>query len=347
MGLLADIFNQDAFSLFNMTEAVLKLPQQATKLGDMGLFTVKSVATTTASVEEFNGVLQLVQTQVRGTRTNEMPHGKRKIRAFPIPHLPTFDTVKADEILGIREFGAGSSLDTAGSSDVNSLEQTLRTISTILNNRQQVMKNSLEVTKEWHRVTAIQGATLDADGSTLYDWFAEFGLTQQTFTFNFTSGSTDVKVTCQQICRKMIQVLGNTPYTGIQIICGDTFWDAFIANTGVKDAYRNYASNTMMQTQQRNGFMFADCYWMNYTAFFGNTPYIPTSNAFVVPLGVPNLFSEIYAPANFIEAVNTPGKPFYSKQLVLPYEVGIEIHMQTNPLMIPNRPGVLFKCSYT
>lgn len=341
MGLLTDIFNQDAFNLFNMTEAVNKLPQLPQKLGDMGLFTKKYIPTLTASVEEQNGVLSLVQTQLRGARGPEMKHVKRALRAWPVPHLPLFDTVKADEIVGIREFAAP--MDSDGSSDVSSAEQALRTISAILNNRQTIMKNSLDVTKEWHRVGAIQGNVLDADGSTvLFNWFNEFGLSQTVVNYDFgASPAVSVKVKSQQLCRSMIFALGNTPYTGIQMICGDNFWDAFMGAPSVTEAYKNY-DNSFLKTQQRNGFMFADMFWMNYTGRVGSTDMIPTNTAIALPLGVPGLFSEVYAPANFVEAVNTPGKELYSKQKVLDYETGIEIHMQTNPLMIPNRPGCLF-----
>jgi hypothetical protein len=44
--------------------------------------------------------------------------------------------------------------------------------------RQQLIKNDMELTKENWRLSVIQGKLIDADGSLLYDWNAEFGQAQ-------------------------------------------------------------------------------------------------------------------------------------------------------------------------
>lgn len=345
MGIINDIFTGDPFNMLNLTEAVNKLPQLPSKIGDMGLFTIKGITTTFAGLEERQGTVSLIQSAERGTRVAEMKHAKKQVRAFQVPHFPLYDSVKADEIVGVREFSAGPDYTSDGSSDVTDSDAAsmLRTIASVLNDRLQIMKDSLDITKEYHRINALQGILLDADGSTLLNLFSTFGISQQSFQFDFTATpATPVKKTCAQICRKMLFILGGTPFTGVQIICGDNFWDLFINCPSVTNAYVNWASNTVLQTQQRNGFMFADCYWMNYTAQINGNNLVPTDQAIILPLGVRNMFSEIYAPAPFVETVNTKGRPFYAKQRVLEYETGIELHQQSNFLMLPNRPGALF-----
>jgi hypothetical protein len=39
------------------------------------------------------------------------------------------------------------------------------------------LQSNMEFTFEHMRLVAIQGLLIDADGSTLFDWFAEFGIT--------------------------------------------------------------------------------------------------------------------------------------------------------------------------
>lgn len=337
---MLDIFNSDAFSYLSLTTAINKLPPIHTKLGDMGLFKQSSIPTATATVEENQGKLSLVASAPRGTRTNEMQREKRKLRAFPVPHLPEYDSVKADEVLGIREFGSEGS----NGSDANAMLSGLKTIASLVNNRLQRMKDSLEATKEWQRCGAIQGIVYEPDGaSVIYDWFAEFGITEESFEFDFSNSPTeDVKVTAQRIYRAMGFSLGRTPFTGVQAICGDNFWDAFIQCESVKEAYR-YAQNTMLQTQQRNGFMFADIMWINYTARIGSTDLIPTGVARFIPIGAGDTMQEIYAPADFVEAVNTPGLPYYAKQERMQFDKGIDMHAQSNPLIMCNRPACLKK----
>lgn len=337
---LLDIFNQDAFSYLSMTTAINKLPPIHTKLGDMGLFKKSSINTAIATVEEKQGKLSLVTSAPRGTRTNEMQREKRKIRAFPVPHLPEYDTVKADEVLGIRQFGMESD-----GVDANAQLAQLQSISTLVNNRLQSMKDAIDATLEWHRVGAIQGVVYEPDNSTvIYNWFTEFGITEESFEFDFSNTPTeDVKVTCQQVYRAMGFSLGRTPFTGVQAICGDDFWDAFIACESVKEAYRYYSSNTMLQQQQRNGFMFADINWINYTARVGSTDLIPATVCRFIPIGAGDTMQEIYSPGDFIEAVNTMGQPYYAKQEVMPFGKGIDLHAQSNPLVMCNRPAVLKK----
>jgi hypothetical protein len=49
----------------------------------------------------------------------------------------------------------------------------------------------------------------------------------------------------------------------------------------------------------------------------------------------------VYAPADYIETVNTVGIPRYSKQFRMPNDKGINLEMQTNALSYCIRPTVL------
>lgn len=326
---MLDVFNNDIFGMISLTTSINKLPMQPSKLGDMGLFKQVPINTTYATIEEKNGQLALVQSAPRGTRVSEQPHPKRKSRTFAIPHYPVFDAVKADEVQNVRDFGNAGQL---------------QSISTIVNNRLERMKANIEITREWQRVGAIQGLIVDADGSTIFDLFAEFAVTQQTQAFDFSATpSEDVKVTAQKINRTMTFTLGLTPFTGIQAICGDNFWDAFISCVSVKDAYKFAITNQMLQTVQRDGFDFAGIRWWNYTGKIGSTFMIPTENAFFIPSGSGETFTEFLAPADYIETVNTMGLEYYAKQEIQPMGKGIDIEAQTNCLNLCNRPGVCIK----
>jgi hypothetical protein len=144
----------------------------------------------------------------------------------------------------------------------------------------------------------------------------------------------------------MMFTLGAQPFESIQAIVGDNFWDAFITCAIVEKAYINWDSN-VLQRQQRNGFMWGDIYWMNYTGKINTTYMIPVANAFFVPVGAGDTMQEIMAPANFIETVNTPGIEYYSKQRRLDYDMGIEVHAQANPLMMCTRPAAIFKGAFS
>jgi hypothetical protein len=321
--------------MISMTTAINKLPEQPSKLGEMGIFKQVPINTTTAVIEERQGKLSLVQTSPRGTRTREQPHAKRTVRSFVVPHLQEDDSILADAIQGIRDFG---------NSDV------METVTTIVNNRLENLKQCISATREWQRVGAVQGIIYDADGTTvLYNLFNEFGVTQPTynFDFSFASPTVDVKTGSTKVRRIIEHAIGATPFTGIQAICGDDFWDAFITCASVKTAYLNWQSNQMLQGLQRGGFQFGDITWWNYSTKIGSTFLIPPANAFFIPSGSPDLFLEYLAPADYIETVNTMGKEYYAKQEIMPYQKGINIQAQSNPLNLCTRPGIVVKGTFS
>ncbi|WP_420801183.1 major capsid protein [Pseudomonas brassicae] len=63
----------------------------------------------------------------------------------------------------------------------------------------------------------------------------------------------------------------------------------------------------------------------------------------LVPEGVSDLFLSIYAPADYIETVNTEGLPYYSKIEEMPFGKGIDGEAQSNPLHICTRPRAVIR----
>jgi hypothetical protein len=62
------------------------------------------------------------------------------------------------------------------------------------------------------------------------------------------------------------------------------------------------------------------------------------------PVGVPGLFRQYNAPADFVETANTIGLPRYAKQAVdQQFARWVMLHVQSNPLPICTRPRVLIK----
>ena len=80
----------------------------------------------------------------------------------------------------------------------------------------------------------------------------------------------------------------------------------------------------------------------------GTVEYTESAKAFFFPVGVPNLFRQYNAPADFVETANTIGLPRYAKQAV-DQEFGrwVKLHTQSNPLPICTRPKVLIKAKRT
>jgi hypothetical protein len=246
-----------------------------------------------------------------------------------IPSIPVNGAVLADDVQGVRAFGS---------------EDAIEAVADVVNDKLALMKESLEVTKEYHRIGAIQGVTYDADGTTvIYDFFDEFDLTEEEFEFDF-SEENNVKLNSLAIQRYIEDILGGTTYTGIKCLCGSEFFDQLVTCAEVKAAYDRWKEGQHLRDSGfRQPFEYADIMFEEYRGSVGNVAFIEPDVARFYPEGVPDLFEEIYAPAPFMETVNTKGLPMYAKKEPMKWDLGVELHAQTNPLIMCNRPQVLVK----
>ena len=334
---MLDVFRSDIFGVISLTTAINKLPFAPSRLGSMGLFNKKGITTTSVGIESREGKIALLTTAARGTMPFVAPTRDRKVRTFPVPHIPLNDTVMADDVQGVRAFGS---------------EDAVEGVTEVVNDKLAAMRGYHELTHEWHRAGAIQGTILDGDGSTtLFNLFTEFGITRDTVNFDLDSTSAadvSVQTLATQVIRLIETALGSATYTRIHAMCGDQFFDHLIAHPSVKGAYEKWQVGTSARPftiaeSPRSGFEFAGITWENYRGTINSTRFVPTDEAAFFPVGVQDLFIERYAPADFVETVNTVGKPVYAKQEELRFGKGIEIHTQSNPIILCTRPKVLVR----
>ena len=334
-----DIFSNRAFSVISLTDAINKVPFVPGRIGQLGIFAESGVSTTSIMIEEREGSLNLIETTSRGAPAVQNQLNKRKARSFVVPHIALEDTILADEIQNVRAFGSESQLE--------SLEQVIQF-------RLAEMARKHDATLEHLRVGAIKGQILDADGSTvLYDLFSEFGVTPYSevdFDLdNPTPAEGAIKKKCHDIRRKIEDELGAQPYDHIHAFCGSAFFDDLVAHPEVKAAYERYLDGLFLrQGQARGSFEYAGIVFEEYRGKVGTVDYTDSNKAHFFPVGVPGLFRQYNAPADFVETANTIGLPRYAKQAV-DQEFGrwVKLHTQSNPLPICTRPKVLIKAKRT
>ena len=184
--MLLNPFDTDAFNMVSLTQAINILPNNYGRLRELDLFPDKGITTRVALVEELNGVLNLLSTQPVGAPEQQNRMGKRKVRAFSVPHIPLSDTILATEFEAVREFGT---------------ENQAQTLAGVINSHMQTAKNKYAITLEHLRMGAMKGIILDADGSLLYNLYTEFGITQNFVDFDLSTPTTDVRAKCMQVLR--------------------------------------------------------------------------------------------------------------------------------------------------
>lgn len=323
--MLLDPFKSDGFTLTSLMAAIMKIPYTPTVLAQARLFTSAGVATLDVAIESDGTTLDLVAVQPRNAPAQVVTGEKRDIRSFRVPHLPERATIMADEVQGIRAFGT---------------ENQAQAINTIRDLRLAKMKAQIDYTIEAHRLAALMGNYYDAAGN-VRSLFTEFGVTQQTQSFALTTATTEIKVKIAELIEKIEAELDGLAYTGITVYCGSTFWKELIAHPKVEKFYLNWTAANALNTSPNAPFSFMGVDFMRYRGT--STVKIADTEAYAVPTGVTDLFITRFAPANYIETVNTIGAPYYAKAEIMEMQKGITIEAQSNPINLCTRPSAVIK----
>ncbi|WP_090903020.1 major capsid protein [Azotobacter beijerinckii] len=327
-----DIFNDDAFSAVSLTNAINTSPegQRVPALLD-ALFEEEGVNTTSVFIERENDSLALVPAGERGAPAEVTTGAQRDVIPFKTLHLPTRSTIRADEVQGIRAFGT---------------ESELETVMELVGKRLAKQRKRLEATIRFQRAGAITGKIYDADGQRLLlDLHRQFGIGQQSHAMALGSDATKVLGEIVEAKRKAEDAIADSGIiTGWLAVCGRGFWDAFTGHKSTTDAWNRYQDGQFLRTDMRPmGFQFGGVEWQEFYGKVGDVEFIGTDDAYLIPLGVDGLLVTKYAPADYMDTVNTMGQKFYASQEPLPHNKGVDLESQSNPLSICTRPRAIIK----
>lgn len=325
---MLDAFTTDAFSTVSLTAALLKAPYKPGRIGELKLFREGGIMTTTAVVEEVNGRLNLIQTTPRGApAVASEGQGKRTARSFLVPHIAKEARLNADQVQNVRAFGS---------------EDQLQGLQALVDQELATLRQEHEVTLEFHRIGALKGLILDADGSTLFNLFTEFAVAQQTQDFNLSTTTLDVRNVCVAAARLIETELGADRYIGLRAFCSAGFFDALVGHAQVQESLK-YQESATLRNDLRAGFPFGGVVWEEYRGSVSGQAFIPVNEAVLFPEGT-GIFATSFAPGDFAESVNTVGLPLYAKAAPDErFQRYVDLHTQQNPLNLCLRPRAVLK----
>lgn len=333
MTVMANPFARPEFEMAELTKSINLLPNMYGRVGQLGLFNGRGIATRTVLVEYNNGVLMLLPTKPVGADGSKHVNEKRNIRSFVVPHIPHDGELLPDEYQNVRAFGSASELDTFAS---------------IMNRKLASISKKHAITLEHLRIGALKGRILDADGTVLYDLYNEFGIGQASVDFLLGTANTEIKLKCLALKRIIEDNLLGDIYTTIRVLVSPEFFDKLTTHPVVKADYQRWQDGDALRADNRKGFEYGGLIFEEYR---GNAPqpdgatrrFIAAGEGHAFPEGTQDVFDEVYAPADFTETANTIGLPMYAKQEARRFNRGVDIHSQSNPLPYCTKPGVLVK----
>ena len=330
---ILDVFNGDAFSTVELTKAINVIPNKYGLVNKLNIFKDRGVSNTAIAIERKENTLSVLGATERGAPGTENLRAKRDIVTLNIPHFQHHDKILAADLQNVRKFDTESDLESVQSAVQDSLEQ---------------MRAKHEITLEYMRSQALQGIVKDGDGTTLVNFFTAFGISQKSVAIKTSDANTNVDEKLRDIKRYLAKNLKGETMTGVLCLCSGNYFESIIHHKSIKDAYHAYQGITPYREDLREDFVFNGIHLVEYEGSASSTSgselrFIPDNEAVFLPLGTQNVFETVFAPADYVEAVNTKGLPFYAKQQVLDFGKGVEIETQSNPLPICKRPDLLVK----
>lgn len=346
---MLDIFNNSAFTVTSLTDAMREIKYAPSFVSSLGLFQSTSVRTLSVAIEKDKEQNQfLVASSPRGGPGQTFGKNKRQMRNLTIPHFQVDDAIMAEEVQGVRAFGQ---------------DMAVQSLAAVIADRAAEASQAFALNEEFHRLKLLtEGKIYDADGTTvLYDFYSEFGESAAAeVDWDLDNASPTDGILRQKaatLTRAMGEALGGLPFSGIMALCGDTFFDQLIQHKEVRETYKGYEAAAALRQSflpNNNGSVNSGVWaqvdmfgirWVNYRGGGGVT--IGATKAHFVPMGVPGLFRSVYAPADYMGTVNTPGQRLYAKTWIMPNEKGVNLEFQTNVLHYVTRPRVLMKAKNT
>lgn len=327
----------NGFGVADWTEEVNVVPNEWGTIGNLGIFSEEPVYEQTVVFEEITSHGGLIVDRVRGERSNVSADKTRKLHSFPVPHFPLDDAIYPKDLQGRRAYGAPS--------EAEQLEAVrMRKMETIRRNH--------AWTLEAARAQALTLGTVYApNGTVSQNWFTEFGVTQTTVNFAFTTSTTDIVAGVEAVIAAIQDNAGSQNMTGMVTLCSPTWFAALISHPNVKVAYQYYTSTqgSVLRDRMAPGnsgmayhrqFEFAGMMFIEMRDAYNGVQLIPTNTAVAVPLGT-DLFKTYFAPAERFGIVNTLGEQVYMFETQSLNGTAINIETESNFANGILKPGLV------
>jgi hypothetical protein len=305
------------FTLIDLTAAIDNLPPRPSRITNLGLFADVPLSAPTAMLELRDHSLVLIPTTAWNAPPPTGSPSERKAMSVIIPRTAWSDSVLAIDVMGIRKFGTDSVYETIQEKVLDKLQDA---------------RHSFDATNEFRQLKALQGKVLDSDGSSLFDSYGFFGVTQKTVNFAFNDPTFDVRKCVRTVKRYVGKNLRGESLTGFRAFVGSEFFDALVAHPSLKEALLGWqGAQAPLSDRRASGFDIEGVVFEEYSGGVpkpdgtGVQPFLADAEGFVVPFGTINTFKRFLAPAARVDTANTLGKPFYAWQDVRPDKSGIDI----------------------
>lgn len=340
MAITRDVSNLNR--IIDWTQEINEIPNQYGWVKNQGIFNVRPTTQTAIIFDKNEAETTLLPQVPRGSR--ETTVGKdRKVETFSLPlaYFKHSDYITPEDIQGQRMPGTPDQPETLANVRMEKLED---------------MRRAVDQTHEYMQIQALKGISTTPDGTVLANMFTEFGVAQPTVDFDLGTAATNIDSKIAEVKRGVTANLkSGGSIQGIDIMCGEGFFDKLIDHPKVREAYLNAASNAQYQRDisqympwgVSDVFVYRGVRFFTYPAVFllpngTSEQAVADQEAHVIPR-VRDLFRGYVGPNNKLGGANNFGAEMFAFEYTDPKDEYHELQVETAPLFFATKPGVLYK----
>ena len=305
------------------------------KSSQIGLFRFEGVTQRSVVIEQREGVLSLLPSVPLGAPATVGTREQRSMRSFALPWIPHDDVILPADIQGMPALGLSDAADP---------------LVDVMNRKLTLMRRKHAQTREYMEMNALRGIVKDGAGTTLYNYFSEFGLEQISVDFVFGTAGTNVQSKVRTVLRGIEDnLLGETMNTAHALVSSE-FFDKLISHPKTEEAYKFFSATggQPLREDMRRAFPFAGILFEEYngsvTLSNGTSErLIPAGEGIAFPLGTFDTFTTYGGPANLLETANTVGLPLYARQMMDNKGRWIDLMTEASILPVNKRPRLAIR----
>lgn len=306
-----------------------------TLIASLNLFDTTYHATTAIEIGKQKVTDGLISARERGGERNFLTMNTPDVKVFRIPFFPLDKNIKAQDIQSFRSFAM------AGIND------SLRTEAEVVNRYMAQILRDVAKTKETIFAQAVMGKAYVGDNGSVnsaYDWYNVWGATQKVVPVDFASTTTSPAAVIEAQGRAYIIDTKQDGSTATRIIalCSREFFASLVNSPFVRLSYQNYQGSPNLLRDRISGDNDVQVFeWNGITYIEDIHGNIPAGEAYLLPMGIPEMFQAHYAPADTPELANTQARELYT--FLISQHRTVQLQSEFSLLAVNTRPELVVR----
>lgn len=302
-------------------------------LQELGLFETIFGKTTVAVVERETEASDTISAKERGGDRNYAGKNTAQTEYFPIPFYPLDFKQTAADLQDFREFATSDTPLTANSGLAKALKRITLSHDKL---KTQVMYNALK-------------GTTSGGGQYTINLATKWGVTATTANVDFTDDTVNPAQIIEKNGREVIQTKAQNAADSYQVICicGSGWFNGLINHPLVQNAWDKYPSSQEPLRARLGGNLINRSFDYQGVTYLedATSGQVARGDAYILPLGIDDMFQLHYAPADVEELANTVAKDQYIFEVKTHRNTKLET--ETSFQALCNRPELVIKSTGT